>query len=141
VTAVYHTPSDATLPLGVALATPTYTQIPAQPYVRYQAQLASQAEYGGMVSFFIGQGTRNNFTVQATSGYFDGTPATWDLSVPDFSTVAGWDPTWGLETGLLTTLRTTAWTTPAMTGKADRLMWNAGAVVKQATHASSVTPN
>jgi hypothetical protein len=36
-------------------------------------------------------------SVEVTSGYLGGTPATWELEMPDFSGVDGWDNSWGLD--------------------------------------------
>ena len=99
--AFFKTPGNKTLTLGSQLSTPTYTQLSTAPYVRYRAQLASQSEYGAMALFYFSQAS-NSVGVIVTSGYMGTTPATWDVSMPDFASVSGWQNTWGLQSGVST---------------------------------------
>ena len=87
--------------LGPALSVPTITTAATSPNVRMRMQLASQTAYSAFASaHFFGPGPNNNFdaTVTATADYFGGTPATWDLTMPDVSS-AGFQAAWGLPTG------------------------------------------
>ena len=78
--------------------TPTITQLTTSPYVRYRVQLASQSEYGASVFAAFDQSARSWFT-SMSAAYNGSTPATWDLTLPDFSSVAGWNNLYGLQTG------------------------------------------
>ena len=97
VSSVFQNGSNQSLSFGPALNSPTAATVAAG---RLRVQLASQAEYGGMVRFDFAQGTSlPTFTIEATAGYLGGTPTIWDLTMPDFSAVAGWDAGWNLTTG------------------------------------------
>jgi hypothetical protein len=87
--------------LGPALSVPTVTTAATSPNVRMRMQLASQTAYSAYVSaHFFGPGPNNNRAaiVTATAGYFGGTPAMWDLTMPDLLS-AGFQAAWGLPTG------------------------------------------
>jgi hypothetical protein len=92
----FRSPGARVLDLGPTVATPTLT-FPAGPLVRPRAQLPSQPEYGRLVSVNYSQYDGSAFvSVVMTSGYHGGTPATWDLEVPDLSSVDGWNDGWSL---------------------------------------------
>jgi hypothetical protein len=97
----FRTVANRTATLGAALSTPTISSIASTPYARLRAQVASQSTYGQMATVDFTQ-TNRSATVSMTSGYAGGTPATWDLAIPDFS-AAGFDATWGLRPGVQTT--------------------------------------
>lgn len=92
-----------TATLGPALSTPTVTQATTTPNIRMRLQLASQAQYGaGVVANYWQSSTaaeREAF-IYMSSGYLGATPATWDVTMPDLSG-AGFQTTWGLQTGTL----------------------------------------
>lgn len=95
--------ANQSLTLGALPSTATYTQVATTPSVRYRAQVASQADYNSAIS--VGFSQTNRFvTLGATANYFGGVPTTWDLTMPDLSTVSGWDNTWGLVAGQSTDL-------------------------------------
>jgi hypothetical protein len=97
----FRTVSNRTATLGAALSTPTVTSIAGAPYVRLRTQFASQSTYGQRATVDYSQ-TDRTATITMTSGYAGGTPATWDLSIPDLS-AAGFNPTWALRAGGRTT--------------------------------------
>jgi len=76
--------------------------------------LSSQAEYASAVRFNFGQlkstdGERY-WEVTGTAGYFGGSvPTTWDLEIPDLSTVSGFPPSAGFEASQPTTAQGEAW--------------------------------
>jgi hypothetical protein len=86
-----------TVTFGPALNQPTISSIGAAPYLRLRAQLASQATYGAAAHARYVQ-TANTAAVAMTAGYAGNTPANWVLDVPDL-TSAGYDPSWGLQSG------------------------------------------
>lgn len=61
-------------------------------YLRFRASFPAQSAYpdAARVGFIKsdGAGTRL-IIISATAGYFGGTPTAWDISVPDFGSVAG----------------------------------------------------
>jgi hypothetical protein len=101
----YRNPGDKTVTLGAALPTPAVSTVATTPYVRLRATLTKQDEYNALVAFFFTQTTANvtrDWAVWATAGYFGGiAPATWDLTMPDLSGVAGF-PAAGFQTGQTT---------------------------------------
>jgi len=99
--------ADKTVTLGPVPATATVSVLSTTPYVRLRAQWTAQPEYNKYFSATFSQSNTTaprTSTVGATAGYVGGT--TVDLSIPDFTGVAGWDPNWGLKAGAATT-----WTT------------------------------
>lgn len=97
----FRSTANKSVALGAPLSTPTVTQAATTPYVRLRGQLASQADYGDQVMFNFSQSTRSA-SLSATAGYLGATPATWDLTMPDFSAIAGWQNTWALQPGAVT---------------------------------------
>jgi len=83
---------------GPTLNQPTVTSLGTSPYLRLRAQLASQASYNVAALAEFGQ-SANSLSVVSTANYANGTPANWVLDIPDL-TGAGYDPTWGLKSGL-----------------------------------------
>jgi hypothetical protein len=85
-----------TITFGSALASPTFSTPSTTPYPRPRVQLPSQSDYkGGVVAGFENAGA-NSTQIVATATYFNGTPASWTLDVPDL-TAAGYDVTWALK--------------------------------------------
>lgn len=95
----FRSATNRTITFGPALSPPVISTVTSTPYLRPQAQLASQAAYGGVVYCFFNQDTRGVF-VWVSAGYLGGTPATWTVAMPDLSAAAGWDNAWGLEPGV-----------------------------------------
>jgi hypothetical protein len=88
----FRAPVDKVVALGPELSTPVVTwQNPQRP----RLQLTSQPEYARMVSITYQQ-NYELVSVAMTAAWLGGTPATWDLAVPDLSTVDGWNSAWGL---------------------------------------------
>ena len=70
------------------------------PYVRLRATGTLPADYASHVSVEFLQvtgSTMREATINATGAYLNG--ASYDLSIPDFTAVAGWDNNWGLKPG------------------------------------------
>jgi hypothetical protein len=96
-----HAPPSAgpaSVALGPSLATPSVTSLGTTPNVRMRAQLASQAAYNAAAGADFSQDSIR-VELLMTAAYSGGTPATWIIDMPDLSS-AGYDPTWGLKTGL-----------------------------------------
>jgi len=107
--------TDKTVTLGPVPATATVSVLATSPYVRLRMQWTAQTEYG---KYFSSVYTQSNAAaprtaiVSATSGYVGGTSV--DLSIPDFTGVAGWDSNWGLKAGQVTqwVATGTSWSSP-----------------------------
>jgi hypothetical protein len=95
---------DQTVTLGARLATPTVTAAPGGGYLRPRLQLASQGEYAALVSALFTQGSgggSRSASIVRTAGHAGGAaPATWDVTLPDFSALPGFDPGWAPRTGV-----------------------------------------
>jgi hypothetical protein len=107
--------ADKTVTLGPVPATATVTSLATTPYVRLRTQWTAQTEYGKYFSAIFTQANAaapRTTIVSATSGYLGGTSV--DLSIPDFTGVAGWDSNWGLKAGQLTqwVATGTSWSAP-----------------------------
>lgn len=95
-------PGDATVTLGAVLSTPTFSTLSTTGYARIRGVLARQSEYNDFYFMNFGQAgavvvasaSIRNFSVQLSAGYL-GSATTVDVSVPDFSGVAGWQNLWG----------------------------------------------
>ncbi len=104
-----RSPSPRALTLGPRLNAPTATIIDSQPNLRMQAQVGSQSQYARAMMAHFEQGpgvtplSPRNVEVTATAAYFGAIPSSWTITIPDLSTAAGWDPTWGLSSNALVT--------------------------------------
>jgi hypothetical protein len=95
------------LTLGPALTAPIVSSVATSPYPRLKAEAASQATYGAFYTVDFQQAnasapaspTDRSVTIEATSAYFDGTPVTWSLTIPDLSAAAGFSSAWMLASG------------------------------------------
>ena len=94
----FRTPTDRVVTMGPMLDTPVITWAGSPPSVRPRAQLASQPPYARVATITYYQAT-GTVSVAVTSAYLGGTPATWDIQVPDLSSVDGWNDAWGLGAG------------------------------------------
>ena len=95
----FKDPTDRTVTLGAALGAQTVSAAATTPYVRFRATGPIPAEYGKILDLQFIQGTAaRSVHITATEGYIAGA-ATYDITVPDFSGVAGWDNNWGPKVG------------------------------------------
>ena len=93
-TEYFRAPTDRVVTLGPVLSTPVLTWPGAPAILRPRLQLPSQTEYGRMAYATYNQGALA-VRVFVTSSWLGGTPATWDIQVPDLSSVEGWNDAWG----------------------------------------------
>jgi hypothetical protein len=105
VTEVFKDAVNKTMTLPSALSTPTFTTLATAPYLRNRVQLTRQAEYSNAWVLGYAQ-TGRSVAVFISSGYLGSDP--FDFAFPDFSTVAGWQNTWGLTGGATTTYNISA---------------------------------
>lgn len=102
----FRTAANRTLALGPVLTAPTMTKAATAPYVRPRVQVGVQSQYSRILDANYAQpGLNRSVTLSATGAYF-GSPTTWDLTMPDFSALGGWNNAWGLQDG--TTINWTA---------------------------------
>ena len=98
----FKDPTDRTVTLGAALPAQTVTAAATTPYVRFRATGAVPAEYGKLVEIDFTQSTAaRSANITLTEGYLAGA-ATYDVTIPDFTGVAGWDSNWGPKAGAAT---------------------------------------
>jgi hypothetical protein len=114
---VFQTASARSLAIGPSLSVPTFSQIAGSPVPRFAAELPSQAEYGAMVRMVASTGSGGPvavYTVDATAAFFSGTPGGWNISIPDLTTVDGWNSAWNIGVGRTATLEMTGWSVAAV---------------------------
>jgi len=91
----FRHPADRTLTLGPDPTTATATHLGTAPNLNLHLDMPSQPEYGGQVTFTLCSPNANYYSpgtsvaLLVTKEYFGGTPATWSVSVPDFTSVQG----------------------------------------------------
>jgi hypothetical protein len=95
-TAYYTTTDDRSVMLTPNLAVPTLSVIGTAQYVRGRALLPSQPEYPTMARLIFYRSSQA-VLVTVTAAYLGGTPATWDIVMPHFGTVEGFNNGWGLK--------------------------------------------
>ncbi|MGQ0648229.1 MAG: beta strand repeat-containing protein [Gemmatimonadaceae bacterium] len=109
VTAAFKDPVNQTITLGAALSTPTLTVVGLTPYLKLRTQLLRQADYQNfwLAAYSQGGSAPRSVSTTMTAGYI-GSAASFDVSIPDFTVAAGWQNTWGLQSGVATTYIVTA---------------------------------
>jgi hypothetical protein len=94
--------TDRTVTLGPALTAPTVSTAATAPYVRFRATGSIQTAYNKFLSVDFDQSTvGRSVSIGVSEGYLAGS-ATYDLAIPDFTGVAGWDNNWGPKAGAST---------------------------------------
>lgn len=91
----FRAPVDQTIALGPAAAAPTISVIERTPALRLRTVFAPQTVYDRFASIVYQQGS-TLFSVGMTAQYASLTNLGYDLSIPDFSGVPGFDPQWAL---------------------------------------------
>lgn len=94
----YRSPVNRSVSLGATLTNPTLTTVATSPGLRLRTQLTSQLEYGAFVSVSHVQPSRQ-VVLTATNSWYGGTPATWDLTIPDLGGVPGFPTSARLQSG------------------------------------------
>lgn len=107
---VYKDPANQNVTLGAALNAPLISVLGTAPYARLRSQLTRQADYANYWTTNYSQLTtadQRTATISMTEGYI-GNATSFDVSVPDFSTLPAWQNLWGLKAGNLTTWNVSA---------------------------------
>lgn len=94
-TVYFRAPVDQTLALGPAAAAPAISVIDRAPALRLRTVFAPQTVYDRFASIVYQQGS-TLVSVGMTAQYANLTNRGYDLSIPDFSGVTGFDPQWAL---------------------------------------------
>jgi len=89
----FHTMAARTLTLGTAMPDPTVTSLVA-PYKALQATVTMPGDYQSRVALRYRDpaGTHQSVLILASNGWVGGTSV--DVSLPDFSALAGWSNSW-----------------------------------------------
>ena len=94
-TIYFRVPVDQTIALGPAAVAPAISVIARTPALRLRTVLAPQTVYDRFTSMVYQQGS-TVVSVGMTARYASLTSGGYDLSIPDFTGVAGFDPQWAL---------------------------------------------
>ncbi len=111
VTAAFQDPTNRTVTLGAHMNTPTISAAATSPYARLRSQAVRQSDYTDFWSTNFTQlgGSPRSTSITMSQAYI-GNAGTFDVTIPDFTGVGGWQNTWGMLTGV-----NTSWNV-AMTG-------------------------
>jgi hypothetical protein len=130
-------PSAQSYTLGPVQSTPTVSVLATAPYVRMRTVFAVQPEYPNL--FFTafaqaGSGSLRSANIVMWPGYLGG-GSTFDVSIPDFTSTAGWQNVWGMQPGA-----TTIWQTQASGFIAGNGNIFDGSLLRAAGRQSTVVP-
>jgi hypothetical protein len=96
----YDAPGDQSATIGPVMSNVTVSDVATSPYLIEHVAVPSQTEYGSSMFISFSQSTAQRYLYAAiSSSYTGGTPTTWDFTIPDFSGLAGFAPTWMLAAG------------------------------------------
>jgi hypothetical protein len=133
----FKDPTDRTVTLGGAFPVPTITTAATAPYVRFRAQGSLPTEYNQFLSISYTQGQAGRTaSITASQNWLAGANS-YDLSIPDFSGVAGWDNNWGLKAGQATDWSVTGY---SFTGSFLTSTPTEGSTFKGGTRSGTITP-
>lgn len=106
---------DRSTALGSGIAIPALTMVASGSYSRPRATFTSQTEYAEVALARFLQTSLSSavfITLVTSAGYHGGTPATWELVVPDFSGTAGFNTAWMLRPEIVTDYLTEVFSGP-----------------------------
>jgi hypothetical protein len=135
VTAYFREPVDLAIGFGAIPATPNIVTLPSSSGIRLRATLPAQPDYDETTSINYQQGQALVVSLTMTDRYSLLSGGTYEMSIPDLSDVAGFQPRWILQPGtpiLWTTSRVGGWPTTAAPEN--------GAIRRVATDAGFLTP-
>ncbi len=101
---MFQDPSNKTVTLGARMNDPTISAAATAPYARLRTQAVRQSDYTDFWSTNYTQlgGSPRSAAITMSQAYI-GNAGTFDVTIPDFSGVGGWQNTWGLLSGVSTT--------------------------------------
>lgn len=97
----FRTPTDRTVTLGSRIEPPTISVITAGSTPRLRAHYVAQADYDKVSSIVYNQPTSTGFVAVSMTPAYAAIAGGYDLDVPDLASVAGFDPSWALQTGVI----------------------------------------
>jgi hypothetical protein len=136
---MFKSPADKTVNLGPTMGPVAVTVASAAPYARLRGQYTVQSEYNSVwVMTFAQSGGVSSVSLIVTPGH-QGGGTTFDYTIPNFSTAAGWNDAWGMVSGLDTswTLSATGW---SAAGGIIGSPYVDGTVVKNASRSGQIIP-
>jgi hypothetical protein len=100
----FKDPAAQNITIGPALIEPSVTVVGTTPHVRMRTQLLGQIDYSTMVNLAYHQQQASparaiDVSMSVTASYFSGTPSEWNLPMPNFAGIPGWQNQWGLQPG------------------------------------------
>jgi hypothetical protein len=97
----FRSPVDRTVTLGPASSAPGLSVISSTPSLRMRARFDAQSAYDRLTVIGYQQGEGTLASVGMTAEYAARSATGYDLVLPDFSVVEGFDPRWALRPGEL----------------------------------------
>jgi hypothetical protein len=107
-----HAAKDTSVAFGPPLSAQSVDVIESAPMLRPRVRFGAQAEYPSLARAVFQQSEQTafrSFTIHKTAAYGGGTPATWDLDIPDLSAVEGFESAWALKPATPTTIGVQVW--------------------------------
>ena len=95
----FRLPIDLTVTLGAPLIPPSFTISGSEPMLRPRAQFVAQSDYDKLTSVVYDQSSSTAFVAISMTPSYAALSGGYDLEVPDLSSVAGFDASWGLHSG------------------------------------------
>jgi hypothetical protein len=137
ITAAYRDPANQTLTLGPQMNVPTISVVSTASYARLRAVVARQSEYDNswLAIFSQSIGATNRTTSLNVQPGYMGSANSFDVTIPDFTGVGGWQNTWAPQTGTQTNwnVSMTGWVN--LTG-----LYTEGSIFRNAQRLGNVTP-
>ena len=99
----FRVPVARTVRLGDPIARPSITAIASDGTLRPRARFVSQPDYDRVTSVVYQQPARPAFVLTSMTPAYAARSGGYTLDVPDLSAVAGFDASWALRPGLITT--------------------------------------
>jgi hypothetical protein len=136
VVAYFTESADKTFTLGPALGDVTVTAAATSPNALLRAQYTLQPEYDDAITINYQQGNAATlrFVIISFTGGYLGSASTLDHTQADLTGLSGWDDTWGLATGTMTTWALVGMDYGGILGQLD------GAITTMATRNGTITP-
>lgn len=98
----FRNPANQTLAIGPPLIEPLVTTVSTTPYARMRVQILGQVEYSTMLTIDLHQETlfaSTDVSMSVSASYFGATPQEWNVLIPNFDGLDGWNNSWGLQSG------------------------------------------
>jgi len=97
----FRTPTDRTVTLGSRIEPPTISAIAGGSTPRFRARYVVQADYDKVSAIVYNQPTSTGIVAVLMTPAYAALAGGYDLDVPDFGGVPGFDPSWALQAGVI----------------------------------------